>query len=87
MKRYINLVSYMEETTMKKFLLGMVLTLVVMWTFGMVILGDNIKIERVEETHNRTVIEDGIVVNDSNWTEVLGYNVSIDLKDGAYIGR
>ena len=72
---------------MKKFLLGMVLTLVVMWTFGMVILGDNIKIERVEETHNRTVIEDGIVVNDSNWTEVLGYNVSIDLKDGAYIGR
>ena len=87
MKRYINLVSYMEETTMKKFLLGMVLTLVVMWTFGMVILGDNIKIERVEETHNRTVIEDGVVVNDSNWTEVLGYNVSIDLKDGAYIGR
>lgn len=72
---------------MKKFLLGMVLTLVVMWTFGMVILGDNIKIERVEETHNRTVIEDGVVVNDSNWTEVLGYNVSIDLKDGAYIGR
>lgn len=72
---------------MKKFLLGMVLTLVVMWTFGMIILGDNIKIERVEETHNRTVIEDGIVVNDSNWTEVLGYNVSIDLKDGAYIGR
>ena len=87
MKRYINLVSYMEETTMKKFLLGMVLTLVVMWTFGMVFLGDNIKIERVEETHNRTVIEDGIVVNDSNWTEILGYNVSIDLKDSAYIGQ
>ena len=72
---------------MKKFLLGMVLTLVVMWTFGMVFLGDNIKIERVEETHNRTVIEDGIVVNDSNWTEILGYNVSIDLKDSAYIGQ
>ena len=72
---------------MKKFLLGMTFTLVAMWGFGIMFLGNNIKIERVEETHNRTVIEDGIVVNDSNWTEVLGYNVSIDLKDGAYIGR
>ena len=72
---------------MKKVLLGMVLTLAVMWTFGMIFLGDNIRIERVETTHNRTVIEDGKVASSSNWTEVLGYNVSIDLQDDAYLGR
>ena len=72
---------------MKKVLLGMVLTLGIMWAFGMTFLGNNIKIERVEQTHNRTIIEDGKVASSKDWTEVLGYSVSIDLQDGTYIGR
>ena len=72
---------------MKKFLLGMTFTLVAMWGFGIMFLGNNIKIERVEETHNRTIIEDGKVASSKDWTEVLGYSVSIDLQDNTYIGR
>jgi len=72
---------------MKKVILGMILTFGMMWTFGMVFLGNNIKIERVEQTHNRTVIEDGKVASSQDWTEVLGYHVSIDLQDSTYIGR
>lgn len=72
---------------MKKVLLGMVLTLGIMWAFGMAFLGNNIKIERVEQTHNRTIIEDGKVASSKDWTEVLGYSVSIDLQDETYIGR
>lgn len=72
---------------MKKVLLGMVLTLGIMWAFGMVFLGNNIKIERVEQTHNRTIIEDGKVASCQDWTEVLGYSVSIDLQDETYIGK
>ena len=56
---------------MKKVLLGMVLTLGIMWAFGMAFLGNNIKIERVEQTHNRTIIEDGKVVEHGSMEELL----------------
>ena len=72
---------------MKKFLLGMIITLVAVAGIGYKMIGDNIKIERVEQDHNRTVIVDGVVCEDSNWTEVLGYNVTIDIADGTYIGK
>ena len=71
---------------MKRFLLGMVFTLVAVAGIGYYVLGDNIKIERVEESHNKTVIIDGKVSSSENWNSVLGYEISIDLKDGAYIG-
>ena len=72
---------------MKKVLLGMVLTLVAVAGIGYAVLGNNIKIEKRTEDHNKTVIVDGKVASSSNWTEVLGYEVSIDVQDGAYIGR
>lgn len=72
---------------MGKFILGMVLTIIGIGTIGYVVLGDNIKIERVEQSHNRTIIEDGTVASSQDWTEVLGFNISIDLVDGTYIGK
>ena len=71
---------------MKRFLLGVVLTLVTVAGIGYVVLGDNINIERVEESHNKIVIIDGKVSSSENWNTVLGYRLSIDLKDGTYIG-
>lgn len=71
---------------MKRVFLGMVLTLVTVAGIGYYVLGDNIKIERVEESHNKTVIIDGKVSSSENWNTVLGYRLSIDLKDGTYIG-
>ena len=72
---------------MKKVLLGSLLTLVVIMGFGYTFLGENIKVERKEQSHNRTIIIDGKVSSSQNWIEVLGYEISIDLNDGTYIGK
>lgn len=73
---------------MKKVLLGSLLTLVVIMGFGYMFLGENnIKVERKEQSHNRTIIVDGKVSSSQNWIEVLGYEISIDLNDGTYIGK
>lgn len=46
-----------------------------------------IKIQKVEETHNATVIVDGKVASSTDWSTLLGYEVSIDVVDGLYVGR
>jgi hypothetical protein len=68
-------------------LFGMVLTLAGMAAIGYALLGENIGIERVAEDHNRTVIVDGKVQSSQDWTEVLGYRISINLLDETYIGK
>ena len=53
--------------------------------FGFLYAGGNIKIEKDEQTHSKQVIIDGEVQEDSNWIELKGYKISIDLIDGAYV--
>lgn len=72
---------------MKRFLLGMVFTLVAVAGIGYYVLEENITIEKRTETHNVTTIVDGKVASSKDWTDVLGYEVSIDLCDGTYIGK
>lgn len=44
-------------------------------------------IERRDVNHTKTVMVDGVVTEERNWNEVLGYEVKIDVVDGAYIGK
>ncbi len=72
---------------MKRTLLTIVLTLLCVVAIGYHFVGNNIRFERVETSHNRTIIEDGKVVSSKDWTELFGYKISIDLVDGTYIGK
>lgn len=46
-----------------------------------------VTIEKRDVTHTKTVVVDGVVTETKNWNELLGYEVKIDVVDGAYIGR
>lgn len=39
------------------------------------------------QEHTKTVIVDGVVDSEKSWTEVLGYDVSINIDEATYIGR
>ena len=46
-----------------------------------------VTIEKRDVNHTKTVMVDGVVTEEHNWNELLGYEVKIDVVDGAYIGR
>lgn len=46
-----------------------------------------VTIQKRDVTHTKTVTVDGVVTEESSWNEVLGYEVKIDVVDGAYIGK
>ncbi len=46
-----------------------------------------VTIEKRDVNHTKTVMIDGVVTEEHNWNELLGYEVKIDVVDGAYIGR
>lgn len=46
-----------------------------------------ITIQRRDVNHTKTVMVDGVVTEERNWNELLGYEVKIDVVDGAYIGK
>lgn len=51
------------------------------------IMSGNIEITKRTEDHNVTVTRDGKVTNYYDWTELLGYDFSINIKDSTYIGK
>lgn len=54
---------------------------------GILFGGENLTFERRDVNHNKTVIVDGVVTESKDWNELLGYEVKINVYDGAYIGR
>lgn len=46
-----------------------------------------VTINQRDVNHTKTVMIDGVVTETHNWNEVLGYEVKIDVVDGAYIGK
>lgn len=46
-----------------------------------------VTINQRDVNHTKTVMIDGVVTEEHNWNEVLGYEVKIDVVDGAYIGK
>jgi hypothetical protein len=46
-----------------------------------------VTIDKRDVNHTKTVMIDGVVTEEHNWNELLGYEVKIDVVDGAYIGR
>lgn len=45
-----------------------------------------VTIERRDVNHTEVVMRDGEVVKERNWSEVLGYELKVDILDNAYIG-
>ncbi len=46
-----------------------------------------VTIQEKSTTHERVVMIDGQETERSTWGELLGYTVSIDVKDSAYFGK
>lgn len=46
-----------------------------------------VTISRRDVNHTKTVMIDGVVTQETNWSELMGYEVKIDVVDGAYIGK
>lgn len=46
-----------------------------------------VTISRRDVNHTKTVMVDGVVTETKDWNELLGYEVKIDVVDGAYIGK
>lgn len=55
--------------------------------FGFLLNEGIVTIEKRDVNHTKTVMIDGVVTEQQNWNELLGYEVRIDVVDGAYIGR
>ena len=73
------------KTIMVTFIVTMVIGAV---GIGAFLLNEGIvTIEKRDVNHTKTVMVDGVVTEEHNWNELLGYEVKIDVVDGAYIGR
>ena len=73
------------KTIMVTFIVTMVIGAVAIASF---LLNEGIvTIEKRDVNHTKTVMVDGVVTEEHNWNELLGYEVKIDVVDGAYIGR
>lgn len=75
--------------TLRTIFVTMVVTMVVA-TVGIAIFLFNegiVTIEKRDVNHTKTVMIDGVVTQETNWSELMGYEVKIDVVDGAYIGK
>ena len=72
---------------MKRTLITIILTVIVV--FGLIVycIKDNIKIESYSQGHHRTVIEDGEVVSERDWKELIGYSITVDLRDQYWLTK
>lgn len=55
--------------------------------FGFLLNEGIVTIEKRDTNHTKTVMIDGVVTEEHNWNEVLGYGINIDVVDGVYIGK
>ena len=46
-----------------------------------------VTVSKRDVNHTKTVMIDGVVTEETNWSELMGYEVKIDVVDGAYIGK
>ena len=44
-------------------------------------------IEKRDVGHSKQVIVDGVLTEETSWTELVGYKFRIDVVDEAYIGK
>lgn len=74
---------------MKKFVLGFVLGVLV--TVGVMvsvlIVNGNLTLTKNESSHTKTVYVDGEIVENSEYTEITGGSLSIDLNEGFTVGK
>lgn len=73
------------KTIMVTFVVTVLVAAVGIGTF---LFGEGIvTISRRDVNHTKTVMVDGVVTETKDWNELLGYEVKIDVVDGAYIGK
>lgn len=66
----------------------MVTVFVAMIGIGSFLFNEGIvTIQRRDVSHNKTVMVDGVVTESTDWNEILGYEVKINVVDSAYIGK
>ena len=75
--------------TFKTVIVTMMITLGVALVFvGKFLLGEGIvTIQKESTNHEKVVMVDGQVTEQTRWDELLGYTVSIDVVDSAYFGK
>lgn len=76
-------------TTIKTILITFVVTVLVATVgVGAFLFNEGIvTISKRDVNHTKTVMIDGVVTEETNWSELMGYEVKIDVVDGAYIGK
>ena len=75
--------------TFKTIIVTAMITLGVAMVFvGRFLLGEGIvTIQEKSTNHEKVVTIDGQVTEETRWSELLGYTVSIDVVDSAYFGK
>lgn len=75
--------------TFKTVIVTMMITLGVgLVLVGKFLLGEGIvTIQKESTNHEKVVMVDGQVTEQTKWDELLGYTVSIDVVDSAYFGK
>ncbi len=75
--------------TFRTIILTGIVTIVIGCIFVGKFLLDNgiVTIQEKSTAHEKVVMIDGQVTERSTWGELLGYTVSIDVKDSAYFGK
>ena len=73
------------RTIMITFMVTMVIGVVGVGAF---LLNEGIvTISKRDVNHTKTVVIDGYITESTTWNELMGYEVKIDVVDGAYFGK
>ena len=71
----------------KHIITTIILTILAILGLGVYLIRDYITIESVSQQHHRIVIEDGETLEDKEWTELMGYNVKLNIEKVQWIGQ
>lgn len=83
---------FKEDLIMKTFktiMITLMVTVIVVTVgaVGFLINEGIVTIDKRDVNHNKTVMIDGVITESTDWSELLGYEVKIDIVDKAYIGK
>lgn len=75
--------------TFKTIMITLMVTVIVVTVgaVGFLINEGIVTIDKRDVNHNKTVMIDGVITESTDWSELLGYEVKIDIVDKAYIGK
>lgn len=74
---------------MKKILVTILVTFLVtvLTVLGLLVGNGNITVTEKGEDHIKQIYVDGVLTEEKNWTDILGYELEIHFNDSAYVGK